>query len=96
MPDQYQATALRSKDLIASVFDARQTEIPGRTYDPETLDLLRGVLDEVWAKLSKTQRQRLPRSMIAERLLAAAAKGQRDRDLLRSSALDGSESTSST
>jgi hypothetical protein len=64
-------------------------EIAGHSYSPETIDLLRAVLDETWAKLSPLQQTQLPRSKIADRLLKAAAEGERDPDMLRLRALDG-------
>ena len=63
--------------------------IAGHAYDPETIDLLRAILDETWAKLSPLQQIEFPRSQIAERLLKAAADGERDPDLLRLRALEG-------
>jgi hypothetical protein len=64
-------------------------EIAGHSYSPETIDLLRAVLDETWAQLSPLQQIQLPRSQIAGRLLRAAAEGERDRDILRMRALNG-------
>jgi hypothetical protein len=64
-------------------------EIAGHSYSPETIDLLRDVLDETWAKLSPLQQIQLPRSQIADRLLKAAADGERDPEMLRLRALDG-------
>jgi len=43
--------------------------------------------------LTELQRNELPRSKIAERLLRAAAAGERDRDVLRTCALDESGSS---
>jgi hypothetical protein len=63
--------------------------IAGHAYDPETIDLLRAVLEETWAKLSPQQQDEFPRSRIAERLLNAAADGERDPDALRLRALEG-------
>ena len=64
-------------------------ELAGYAYDPETVDLLQKVLDEVWAQLTEMQRKDLPRSLIADRLLRAAATGERNPDLLRIHARDG-------
>ena len=63
--------------------------IAGHAYDPETIDLLRSLLDEAWAKLSPQQQDQFPRSRIAEQLLNAAAEGERDPDVLRLRALEG-------
>jgi hypothetical protein len=64
-------------------------EIAGHSYSPETIELLRTVLDETWRRLSPLQQIQLPRSQIAERLLKAAADGERDPGALRLRALDG-------
>ena len=61
----------------------------GHVYDPETVKLLGVVLDEAWAALTDLQRMQLSRSDIAERLLKAAADGERDRVALRARALQG-------
>jgi hypothetical protein len=63
--------------------------IAGHAYDPETIELLRALLDEAWAKLSPLQQAEFPRSRIAEQLLNAAADGERDPDALRLRALEG-------
>jgi hypothetical protein len=60
--------------------------IAGHSYDPQTIDLLRDVLEDGWAKLTEAQRTETPRSLIAQRLLQAAADGERDPALLRSRA----------
>jgi hypothetical protein len=72
---------------------SRPIEIAGHPYDPDTLELLRSVLDDVWIELTVLQRNQLPRSTIADRLLRAAAAGERDRDVLRTCALDESDSS---
>lgn len=63
-------------------------EIAGHAYDAETVELLRTVLDQVWEQLTELQRNQSPRSLLAERLLRAAARGERDPDILRRWALD--------
>lgn len=67
-------------------------EIAGHSFDPDTIALLQSVLDDIWAELTEGQRNRMPRSLIADRLLRAAADGERDRDVLRLDGLDGTES----
>ena len=57
--------------------------VAGHAYDVQTIDLLRNVLDDVWSVLTESQRNQLPRSMIAELLLSAAAAGERDEAALR-------------
>jgi hypothetical protein len=64
-------------------------QIAGRAYDADTLDLLGVLLDETWARLSESQRNQWPRSLIADRLLTAMAAGERDPAVLRMRALDG-------
>jgi hypothetical protein len=71
-------------------------EIAGHQYDPETIALMQGVLDEIWAQLTGFQRDQLPRSLIAERLLRAAAAGERGRDALRNHALGNAPSPASS
>ena len=52
-------------------------------YDPETVTLLREVLDETWEKLSPKQRARTQKSDIALRILRLAMRGERDPVRLR-------------
>jgi len=54
-------------------------------FDHQTV--LREVLDEAWAGLSARQQAVPPRSILAERILLAAADGERDPFHLRSHAL---------
>ena len=56
-------------------------------YDPETLTMLRGVLDEVWDALPPARQARMPKSEMAERILKRAADGERDRAKLKAAAL---------
>jgi hypothetical protein len=53
------------------------------SYDPETITLLRGVLDAAWNSLSPAQQARISKSHLAERLLRLAARGERDPARLR-------------
>ena len=50
--------------------------------DPDTIALLRITLDRAWASLPESQRAVTSRSILAERILRAAAKGERDPDRL--------------
>jgi hypothetical protein len=52
-------------------------------YDPETVNLLREVLDEAWEKLSPEQQARSQKSDIALRILRLAMRGERDPVRLR-------------
>jgi hypothetical protein len=56
-------------------------------FDPDTITLLRTTLDHVWAGLPSNQRALTSKSLLAERILRAAARGERDPDRLRSQAL---------
>jgi hypothetical protein len=53
------------------------------SYDPETITLLRSVLDAAWNSLSPAQQARISKSVLAERVLRLAARGERDPARLR-------------
>ena len=59
----------------------------GAHFDPETIQLMRGVLDDAWDALSPGQQRVVPKAYLAERILIAAAKGERDPKRLRARAL---------
>jgi hypothetical protein len=56
-------------------------------FDPETIEMLRKVLDEAWDALSPSGKQTTLKTELAERILAAAGLGDRDPKRLRSIAL---------
>jgi hypothetical protein len=56
-------------------------------YDPETITVLRAVLDEAWEHLATNQKTRVSKAIIAQRILDCAARGERDRARLRAAAL---------
>jgi len=56
-------------------------------YDPETLILLRTVLDEAWAALPNGSKSETLKSVMAQHILKQAADGVRDPLRLRASAL---------
>ena len=56
-------------------------------FDPETIALLKAALDAAWSSLSDQQRAQVPQSLLAERILRSAARGERDPVRLRTSAL---------
>jgi hypothetical protein len=58
-------------------------------FDPETITLLTAALEEAWSIIPERQRRGLPQSMLAERILRTAARGERDPARLRASALVG-------
>jgi hypothetical protein len=56
-------------------------------FDPDTIALLRMTLDRAWASLPPDQQAATNRSILAERILRAAAQGERDPDRLIASAV---------
>jgi hypothetical protein len=59
----------------------------GGAYDPETVSLLRTVLDQAWDTLLPHQQARLSKSEMAARMLRFAAQGERDPVRLRARAV---------
>ena len=66
------------------------------TFDIETLTVLRTALDEAWELLSPVQQARTTKSLVATRLLEAAAAGERDPGRLCVAALNGVAATATT
>lgn len=58
------------------------------SFDPETVTLLRGALDDAWACLPAQLQATMQKTALAERILKSAAQGERDRKRLRDAALD--------
>lgn len=56
-------------------------------FDPETANVLRGVLDDVWNSLDRETRAKVSKTVLAERILVSAANGERDRKRLLAAAL---------
>ncbi|HEY6860579.1 MAG TPA: hypothetical protein VI358_12430 [Pseudolabrys sp.] len=56
-------------------------------FDPETVTLLREVLDDAWSCLPPEQQAIMQKTALAERMLKSAARGERDRERLRDAAL---------
>jgi hypothetical protein len=56
-------------------------------YDPETVNLLQEVLDEVWESLSPERQARTRKSDVALRILRLAVRGERDPVKLRTRAM---------
>lgn len=55
-------------------------------FDPETISLLRTLLDEVWAVLRPEQQALINKDTIAKAILYLAAQGERDPIRLRADA----------
>jgi hypothetical protein len=58
-------------------------------YDPETINLLRSVLDQAWNSLSPLQRDQTTKSDMALRILKLALAGESDAAKLRTRAVVG-------
>ena len=58
-----------------------------RTFDPETIELMKSVLDAAWASLPAEQQANISQTALAERILRAAGQGERDPARLRAHAL---------
>ena len=56
--------------------------------DLKTINVLKEVLDDAWCSLSPEQQASMSKTLLAERVLASAAKGERDRDRLLAVALE--------
>ena len=56
-------------------------------FDLDTVLLLRETLEDAWAYLPAQQRATMSKTLLAERILRAAAGGERDPERLRDAAL---------
>jgi hypothetical protein len=61
--------------------------VHGGAFDPETIDLLRSVLDEAWESLRPDQQAQQSKSLLAAIILKLAATGERDPIRLRTLAV---------
>jgi hypothetical protein len=57
-------------------------------FDLKTVALLRETVEDAWACLRPEQRETMSRSLLAERILKAAARGERDPERLLDAALE--------
>jgi hypothetical protein len=57
-------------------------------FDIETVSVLREILEDAWASLPPEQQATMSKSLLAERILRAAAAGERNRWRLLDAALD--------
>ena len=60
------------------------------SFDPETIAVLRQVLEDSWASLRPDQQRATLKTELTQRILAAAANGERDPIRLRERALGNS------
>ena len=58
-------------------------------FDPDTVALLKETVDEAWDCLRPEQQAKMLKTTLAERILKAAAQGERDRERLAAAALMG-------
>jgi hypothetical protein len=54
------------------------TESDSTAHDPDTIGMLRRVLDDAWENLSPRQQTQANKSIMAQELLKLAADGERD------------------
>jgi hypothetical protein len=54
------------------------TESDSTAHDPDTIGMLRRVLDDAWETLSPHQQTQANKSIMAQELLKLAADGERD------------------
>ena len=60
---------------------------PGAVFQPELIELMRAVLDDVAATLPEARRTSQIKAEIASHILASAANGERDPIVLKATAL---------
>lgn len=58
-------------------------------FDRITITQLRVVFDSVWTALDRKRRAEISQTVLAERIVRAAARGERDPERLRLAALNG-------
>jgi hypothetical protein len=56
--------------------------------DLKTVRILKDVLEDAWYSLSAEQQAMMSKTVLAERILRSAAKGERDRERLLAAALE--------
>ena len=60
-------------------------------HSKDTVEFLRSILDDAWASLTPRQQMSMRRSDMAAAMLEAAAKGERDPERLKATALGSRE-----
>ena len=61
----------------------------GAHFDPETIAVLDGALSQAWASLQPHQQNEISKLALADRILKAAARGERNPSRLCAAALKG-------
>jgi hypothetical protein len=56
--------------------------------DLKTVSILKEVLEDAWHSLGAEQQATMSKTLLAERILTSAAKGERDRERLLAAALE--------
>jgi len=56
--------------------------------DLKTVSVVKEVLEDAWCSLSVEQQTTIPKTILAERILQSASKGERDRERLLAVALE--------
>jgi hypothetical protein len=59
-----------------------------QSFDPETIIVLKAILDDAWARLRPEQQVGTLKATMAERIFRSAAEGERDRQRLLDAALE--------
>ena len=60
----------------------------GAPLDLKTVSVVKEVLEDAWYSLSAEQQATVSKTVLAERILVSAAKGERDRERLLAVALE--------
>ena len=66
-------------------------EKAGAHFDPDTIAVMDGALNATWTSLQSHQQNEISRLALADRILKAAARGERNPARLCAAALDGIE-----
>jgi hypothetical protein len=70
-----------------TTLEEKMKNTEGMRFDPETIEVLKTALEDTWASLTPHQQRVLLKTQLAERILAAAADGERDPGRLRALAM---------
>jgi hypothetical protein len=86
VPDR-QNTSIVESSLRRAVREVNSMGTIGTVFEPDLIDLMNSALDEAATILPRTKRTAAKKVKLASRILAAAAKGERDPTQLRIAAL---------